>query len=102
MCWIEGLLKIFPKARCIQKLKKRSDAFSFLFILGQHGLTYLVFFFNFFYYRFTLHLFVTPALPYIFHFYNEQLKIQGCVQFHYSSPHLQVLSAGFRNALLIG
>lgn len=69
---------------------------------SQLGLTYLAFVVFCFNYRLALHLFITPALPYVSQFYYQQHKIQGCVQFHYCSPHLQVLSACIWNALLIG
>lgn len=49
-----------------------------------------------------LHLLITPALAYISHFYYQPPKTRGCVQFHYSSRRLQVRSACFRSALLIG
>lgn len=102
MYWMEGLLKIFPKECRIPKLGA-GGMNCCGFICVYLWATWPDVQFLKINYRLTMHLFITPALP--VHFSNLLPTIQntqGCVQFHYSSKHLQVLSASFRNVLLIG
>lgn len=85
MYWMT--IKNLPQSMLHPKTEeKRSDAFSVAFILRHPGLTFL----KPLNYVLTLHLCITPALPYIFQFHNQLTR------------NTRVLSAGFRNALLIG